>query len=133
MTANECEPDGFVSELFSSLANVEETKPTVMCKLIQALMFRIRPLPLTVSNQVRKVQAFIHEPTGTSDNPIKFMSGLSTSLFLDANLENVQDIFQIRVRVNIVIFFFLTRYYFFQVIFLQDIIIIFFFYKYYFL
>lgn len=100
LKANELEPDRFVSELFASLANIEEPKPTVMCKLIQALMFRIHPLPLTVSNQVRKVQAIIHEPTGTSDTPIRFMAGLSASLFLDASLENVQDIFRLRIRVK---------------------------------
>ena len=114
LSANELEPDGFVSEILASLANIEEPKPTVMCKLIQALMYRIHPLPLTVSNLVRKVNAIIHEPTGTSDNPVKFMAGLSASIFLDATLENVQDIFRIRIRVSFIFAWFLCSYFSFH-------------------
>lgn len=44
------------------------------------------PLP-----QIHRATAAIVEPTGESDNPLRFTSGLVLALDVDATLEHVQD------------------------------------------
>lgn len=41
--------------------------------------------------QIHRATANIIEPTGESDNPLKFTSGLVVALDIDATLEHVQD------------------------------------------
>lgn len=41
--------------------------------------------------QIHRATATIIEPTGESDNPLRFTSGLVLALDIDATLEHVQD------------------------------------------
>ncbi len=41
--------------------------------------------------QIHRASATIIEPTGESDNPLKFTTGLVVALDIDATLEHVQD------------------------------------------
>lgn len=41
--------------------------------------------------QIHRASATIIEPTGESDNPLRFTSGLVVALDIDATLEHVQD------------------------------------------
>lgn len=41
--------------------------------------------------QIHRASATIIEPTGESDNPLKFTSGLVVALDIDATLEHIQD------------------------------------------
>lgn len=41
--------------------------------------------------QIHRATAAIIEPTGESDNPLRFTSGLVLALDIDATLEHVQD------------------------------------------
>lgn len=41
--------------------------------------------------QIHQATATIIEPTGESDNPLRFTSGLVVALDIDATLEHVQD------------------------------------------
>lgn len=42
-------------------------------------------------HQIHRATATIIEPTGESDNPLRFTSGLVVALDIDATLEHVQD------------------------------------------
>lgn len=42
-------------------------------------------------SQIHQATATIIEPTGESDNPLRFTSGLVVALDIDATLEHVQD------------------------------------------
>lgn len=43
------------------------------------------------SQQIHRATATIIEPTGESDNPLRFTSGLVVALDIDATLEHIQD------------------------------------------
>jgi len=53
-----------------------------------------------IGRQLHRATATIIEPTGESDNPLKFTTGLVVALDLDATLEHVQDP-QTRVKVEV--------------------------------
>lgn len=61
------------------------TQPFQYVGVVVTLVFS--PLLL----QIRRATATIIEPTGESDNPLRFTSGLVLALDIDATLEHVQD------------------------------------------
>ena len=48
-------------------------------------------MSMNCGRQIHRATANIIEPTGESDNPLKFTSGLVVALDIDATLEHVQD------------------------------------------
>lgn len=44
-----------------------------------------------VPGQIQRAKATIIEPTGESDNPLRFTSGLVVALDIDATLEHIHD------------------------------------------
>lgn len=48
-------------------------------------------MSINFGQQIHRATANIIEPTGESDNPLKFTSGLVVALDIDATLEHVQD------------------------------------------
>lgn len=44
-----------------------------------------------VCEQIQRAKATIIEPTGESDNPLRFTSGLVVALDIDATLEHIND------------------------------------------
>ncbi|CAI9741870.1 integrator complex subunit 4-like [Octopus vulgaris] len=100
LTINDATLDRFLSELFSKLDGVEDVKPVVLHKLVQNDMSLMQPQALHISNRLCKVEVVIHEPTKTSDNPLKFTAGLTAALPLHASINNIQDVSCIRALVK---------------------------------
>eukprot|EP00106_Octopus_bimaculoides_P000834 XP_014768276.1 PREDICTED: integrator complex subunit 4-like [Octopus bimaculoides] len=100
LTINNATLDRFLSELFSKLDGVEDVKPVVLHKLVQNDMSLMQPQALHISNRLCKVEVIIHEPTRTSDNPLKFTAGLTAALPLHASINNIQDVSSIRALVK---------------------------------
>lgn len=62
-----------------------------MCLLISTDR-QIHGLTCFIANkQIHRATATIIEPTGESDNPLRFTSGLVVALDIDATMEHVQD------------------------------------------
>ncbi|GAB1608958.1 integrator complex subunit 4-like [Argonauta hians] len=93
--------DGFLSALFSKLTGVEELKPLVLQRVLQPDLCLMRPQGLDMTGRLcRRIEATIHEPTGASENPLRFTAGLTAALPLHASLDNVHDISDIRALVK---------------------------------
>lgn len=99
-------PDSFTLAMFRELETLEEPKPGSVARLLQPLL-QAYPCPsfhLNISGncleRIKKSKAVIHEPTGESDNPVKFTAGLVAGLTLDAFIENVNDVKNVRVKVK---------------------------------
>ncbi|XP_068615644.1 integrator complex subunit 4 [Brachionichthys hirsutus] len=83
--------DSFVDQLLEVVPRLQSSKPTELVKVLQATLRRSSLLQVTLPQQVHRASATIIEPTGESDNPLKFTSGLVVALDVDATLEHVQD------------------------------------------
>ena len=70
-----------------------------MQNILHSALKLVRPVTFSLQNKVRKASAVIHEPAKVSDNPIKFTAGLTTAVFLLADIQNVEDISNLRVQV----------------------------------
>lgn len=91
--------ESFVGKLLE-LPRLSSSKPVDLIKTLQSTLRQSSMLPLTLPQQLHRATATIIEPTGESDNPLKFTTGLVVALELDATLEHVQDP-QSRVKVQV--------------------------------
>ncbi|KAG7279067.1 LOW QUALITY PROTEIN: hypothetical protein CRUP_031703 [Coryphaenoides rupestris] len=91
--------ESFVGKLLE-LPRLSSSKPVDLIKTLQSTLRQSSMLPLTLPQQLHRATATIIEPTGESDNPLKFTTGLVVALDLDATLEHVQDP-QTRVKVQV--------------------------------
>ncbi|MBN3274591.1 INT4 protein, partial [Polyodon spathula] len=66
-------------------------KPLDLVKILQTTLRQSGFLHLRLPEQLHRATATIIEPTGESDNPLRFTSGLVVALDIDATLEHVQD------------------------------------------
>ncbi|XP_064615609.1 integrator complex subunit 4-like [Liolophura sinensis] len=99
LSNTEVEPDAFTAQLLKDLPVLEMLRPSVTAKTIQSALPLIKPCHLPLTNHIRKATAVIKQPTGLSDNAVKFTAGLTVSVEVDAILENVQEIQNIRLQV----------------------------------
>uniref|UniRef100_A0A7N9AL29 Integrator complex subunit 4 n=1 Tax=Mastacembelus armatus TaxID=205130 RepID=A0A7N9AL29_9TELE len=83
--------DSFVDKLLELMPRLSSCKPVEMVKILQTTLRQSRLLQLRLPEQIHRATATIIEPTGESDNPLRFTSGLVVALDIDATLENVQD------------------------------------------
>ncbi|KAM4627355.1 integrator complex subunit 4 isoform 2-T2 [Polymixia lowei] len=83
--------DTFVEKLVELLPRLSSCKPVELVKTLQTTLRQSRLLQLQLPEQVHRATATIIEPTGESDNPLRFTSGLVVALDIDATLEHVQD------------------------------------------
>ncbi|RMC07503.1 hypothetical protein DUI87_16977 [Hirundo rustica rustica] len=67
------------------------SKPSEVVKILQTTLRQSTFLHLPLPEQLHRATANIIEPTGESDNPLRFTSGLVVALDVDATLEHVQD------------------------------------------
>lgn len=79
---------------------LEMLRPSVTAKTIQGALPLIKPCHLPLTNHIRKATAVIKQPTGLSDNAVRFTAGLTVSVEVDAILENVQELQNIRLQVS---------------------------------
>uniref|UniRef100_A0A8C1GQW9 Integrator complex subunit 4 n=1 Tax=Cyprinus carpio TaxID=7962 RepID=A0A8C1GQW9_CYPCA len=92
--------DSFVEKLLELLPSLTSVKPLDLVKILQTTLRQSRFIHLKLPEQIHRASATIIEPTGESDNPLKFTSGLVVALDIDATLEHVQDP-QTTVRVQV--------------------------------
>uniref|UniRef100_A0A672GXB3 Integrator complex subunit 4 n=1 Tax=Salarias fasciatus TaxID=181472 RepID=A0A672GXB3_SALFA len=92
----------FVERLVEQLPRLWAAKGAEVVKLLQSALRQSGFLQLTPPQQVGVLlpRASILEPSGESDNPLRFTSGLVVALDLDATLEHVRDP-QSSVRVQV--------------------------------
>ncbi|XP_067889163.1 integrator complex subunit 4 isoform X1 [Heterodontus francisci] len=93
--------ESFVEKLLEVMPRLVACKPTEMVKILQTTLRHSSFLLLKLPEQVHRASATIIEPTGESDNPLRFTTGLVLALDIDATLEHVQDP-QNTVKVQIV-------------------------------
>jgi len=97
---NQIQPDSFITYLFSVCDKLEKCNAADFLQNLQFSLKSIRPCAFPVANRVRKASAVLHEPTGMSDNPIKFSAGLTSAVAIDATLENVQNTGCVKLQVR---------------------------------
>uniref|UniRef100_A0A3B4AGE7 Integrator complex subunit 4 n=1 Tax=Periophthalmus magnuspinnatus TaxID=409849 RepID=A0A3B4AGE7_9GOBI len=83
--------DTFVDKVLELRPRLSSCAPVEMVKLLQNTLRQSGLLLPTLPPQIQKATATIIEPTGESDNPLRFTSGLVVALDIDATLEHVQD------------------------------------------
>ncbi|TRZ02147.1 hypothetical protein DNTS_014240 [Danionella cerebrum] len=83
--------DSFVEKLLELMPRLTASKPLDLVKILQSTLRQSRCIQLTLPERIHRASATIIEPTGESDNPLRFTSGLVVALDIDATLEHVQD------------------------------------------
>uniref|UniRef100_A0AAQ4PM06 Integrator complex subunit 4 n=1 Tax=Gasterosteus aculeatus aculeatus TaxID=481459 RepID=A0AAQ4PM06_GASAC len=83
--------DSFVDTLLELMPRLSSCKPVEMVKILQTTLRQSGLLQLRLPEQIHRATATIIEPTGESDNPLRFTTGLVVALDIDATLEHVQD------------------------------------------
>ncbi|XP_027136092.1 integrator complex subunit 4 [Larimichthys crocea] len=84
--------DSFVDKLLELMPWLSSCKPVELVKILQTTLRQSGLLQLRLQpEQIHRATATIIEPTGESDNPLRFTSGLVVALDIDATLEHVQD------------------------------------------
>uniref|UniRef100_A0A8C2X6C0 Integrator complex subunit 4 n=1 Tax=Cyclopterus lumpus TaxID=8103 RepID=A0A8C2X6C0_CYCLU len=83
--------DSFVDKLLELMPRLSSCKPVETVKILQTTLRQSGLLQLRLPEQIHRATATIIEPTGESDNPLKFTTGLVVALDIDATLEHVQD------------------------------------------
>lgn len=100
MDTNDLSADPCFGYLFSVLDDLENGKISDILKHLQHAVKSIAPCGIAFhSSCVRKVTAIMHEPTGSSDNPVRFTAGLTVTIPVQATLQNVQNADCIRLKV----------------------------------
>lgn len=101
LDSNELSPDPCFVYLFSVLNDLENGKISDILKHLQHAVKNIAPCGIALQNTcVRKVTAIMHEPTGSSDNPVRFTAGLTVTIPVHATLENVKNPGSIRLKIH---------------------------------
>ncbi|CAN0081246.1 integrator complex subunit 4 isoform X2 [Lampetra fluviatilis] len=92
---------GFVERLLEAMPRLACCKPAEMICILHTHLQHTTFVPMQLPPQVRQARATILEPTGESDNPLRFTAGLVLALDVDAKLENVPEPHR-TVRVQVV-------------------------------
>uniref|UniRef100_A0A3Q3VUX3 Integrator complex subunit 4 n=1 Tax=Mola mola TaxID=94237 RepID=A0A3Q3VUX3_MOLML len=83
--------NSFVDKLLEVMPRLSSCKPAELVKILQTTLRQSSLLQLRFPKQIHRATATIIEPTGESDNPLRFTSGLVVALDIDATVEHVQD------------------------------------------
>ncbi|XP_061484986.1 integrator complex subunit 4 isoform X2 [Rhineura floridana] len=83
--------DSFVDKLLDLMPRLVTSKPSEVAKILQTTLRQSSFLCLPLPEKIHRATATIIEPSGESDNPLRFTSGLVVALDVDATLEHVQD------------------------------------------
>ncbi|XP_060072180.1 integrator complex subunit 4-like [Ylistrum balloti] len=100
MTTHQITPDSFSTYLFSVLDSLDSCSDTEFRKHLQFSLKSVKACAFPMINKIRKAGVVLHEPTGTSDNPIKFAAGLTSAVAVDATLENIKSPCHVKLRVK---------------------------------
>uniref|UniRef100_UPI00358FD580 integrator complex subunit 4 n=1 Tax=Myxine glutinosa TaxID=7769 RepID=UPI00358FD580 len=94
-------PGGFAERLFESMPFLSTSKPNDIIRTLGSLLRQAHFIPLEPPMEAKRASAEIIEPSGESDNPLKFTAGLVLGLDLDASIHHVSEP-HLRVRVQVV-------------------------------
>lgn len=83
--------NSFVEKLLELKPRLSLLKAAELLKILQSSLRQSSLLLLTLPQQIQRARATIIEPTGESDNPLRFTSGLVVALDIDATLEHIHD------------------------------------------
>ncbi|XP_062408896.1 integrator complex subunit 4 isoform X2 [Sardina pilchardus] len=83
--------ESFVEKLLEVMPRLVACKPLDLVKILQTTLRQSGFLHLKIPEQIQRASATIIEPTGESDNPLRFTTGLVVALDIDATLEHVQE------------------------------------------
>ncbi|XP_041918712.1 integrator complex subunit 4 isoform X1 [Alosa sapidissima] len=83
--------ESFVEKLLEVMPRLVACKPLDLVKILQTTLRQSGFLHLKIPEQIHRASATIIEPTGESDNPLRFTTGLVVALDIDATLEHVQE------------------------------------------
>ncbi|KAM6945965.1 LOW QUALITY PROTEIN: integrator complex subunit 4 [Aplochiton taeniatus] len=83
--------ESFVEKLLELMPRLSSCKPVELVKILQTTLRQGGLLPIKLPEQIQRASATIIEPTGESDNPLRFTTGLVVALDIDATLEHVQN------------------------------------------
>lgn len=95
------EPDAFIQALFKELATVEEPKPGTVARILIPILkdAKLGKTPMSNTN-IRMTTVQIIDPSGQSDNTLKFTAGLIMSVPFEAELLNLSDASRVRLKVK---------------------------------
>ncbi|PRD20942.1 UNVERIFIED_CONTAM: ints4 [Trichonephila clavipes] len=99
--------DSFTSALFRDLDSLEDPKPGTVARVLQPLL-QSCPCPSLRLNvdcpegleRVKQASAVIHEPAVDSESVHKFTAGLVLGITMDAEIENVENVKNVKVKVK---------------------------------
>lgn len=104
------QPDAFTAAMLREVDALEEPKPGAVARVLQPLLQAHSCPTLRFSHtgvqpnvgleRIKQTRAVLYEPAGETDLPQKFTAGLVLPITLDAEIESVQDIRNIRVKVR---------------------------------
>uniref|UniRef100_A0A8C4E5X7 Integrator complex subunit 4 n=1 Tax=Dicentrarchus labrax TaxID=13489 RepID=A0A8C4E5X7_DICLA len=83
--------DSFVDKLLELMPRLSSCKPVELVKILQTTLRQSGLLQLRLPEQTMSINSRTMRPTGESDNPLRFTTGLVVALDIDATLEHVQD------------------------------------------
>ena len=98
--ANNVKPDTFCQAVFSERHKLDASKAGILAKFLQPLLLHHTIPSLLPCNKLNGIGAKIREPTGGSDNPLRFTAGLVLAVNIDCLLDNVQDLNQVKIKVS---------------------------------
>ncbi|EEC20489.1 integrator complex subunit, putative [Ixodes scapularis] len=100
------EPDPFTTAMLRDMDALEEPKPGSVARVLQPLLqehacptLRLPGLS-TGLERIKQTRATLYEPAGETDLPHKFTAGLVLAITLDAEIDNVWDVGNVRVKVK---------------------------------
>lgn len=100
LMTNQLQTDAFTAAVFTEMDQLDDPKPGAVARLLQPILQLHDSPSLQLSSKIQQAKATIHDPTGESDNPVKFTAGLVIGVHLDAELEHVSNLKVVRIQVK---------------------------------
>ncbi|XP_077516284.1 integrator complex subunit 4 [Amblyomma americanum] len=111
---HDLQPDAFTAAMLREVDALEEPKPGAVARVLQPLLqahacptlrfaadtTQPGAHPNSGLERIKQTRAILYEPAGETDLPQKFTAGLVLPITLDAEIESVQDIRNVRVKVR---------------------------------
>jgi len=91
----------FAASVIKEMKRLDDTKPGALSRLLLPLLkSHIYVAPFCLPEKSLKLHAEILEPTGESDNPLKFLAGFVLGVPMDAEIHGLVNLEYLRVRVK---------------------------------
>ena len=97
------EADSFTASVLAHIHQLESCDPNIFLSVLQDALTNHKPGVIKLTNQLCRGLVEIIEPTGNSDNPLKFTAGLTVACPMIANVDNIQNVQNLRIQVREII------------------------------